>query len=507
MTYRRFRLTTGLVWVFVLGVLVSLAGPATAIDTLYWDTSDSNGLQGGAGYWYLKSDTAGGRAWTTSSSGSSSVGRLSWGWNSDAKKSGENNKSYNGSDAIFLASGGAVTVVNDCGTVDPVNVNSITFSNTGYTIQGGTLTLTGSDITTSSDATINAVLTGSVQLHKHGSAVLTLGGANSYTGGTLIDCGTLRLGASDVLPDYAVTVTGATLDVNGMTDTIGSLTLTDATVIGAGGLTLGGIFTSSGTSSIGTTTLDLADSDEFDISGDLSVTSNIHGVGRGIRKKGAGVLTLHGANTYSGDTTVTAGTLKLAKGASIDKSPNISISSSTHLDVSSLSGFGLARGQKLKGVGSLIGAATISNAATIAPGSSAGTLHTDDLTISDNATYEWELGSTLTDYDVVSVTGGLSLPNAGTITLKLFSLDGLDPTGQTFDIITWTGVDPTYTNAVWNLDYGTTGWTGGAVTVDTVNDKVVLGFISVPEPGTLVLLGLGASGLIWRRRRRSIPRG
>ena len=50
----------------------------------------------------------------------------------------------------------------------------------GYTISGGSLNVTGT-ITTNQNATINSVLVGSNGLTTAGTAILTLGGANTYT--------------------------------------------------------------------------------------------------------------------------------------------------------------------------------------------------------------------------------------------------------------------------------------------------------------------------------------
>ena len=82
----------------------------------------------------------------------------------------------------------------------------------------------------------------------HESRLNVLAVPNTYFGGTVINSGTLKLGASNSLPDVGgVTVaTGATLDLAGLSDTIGDLhvngtvtagTLTTPTVdLGAGAL-------------------------------------------------------------------------------------------------------------------------------------------------------------------------------------------------------------------------------------------------------------------------------
>ncbi|MCA9269335.1 MAG: autotransporter-associated beta strand repeat-containing protein, partial [Planctomycetales bacterium] len=98
---------------------------------------------------------------------------------------------------------------------------------------GGVLNLTsgGIDVNTglAGSLTINAQLTGSVGLTKNGAnSTLTLGNTgNNYTGNTLVSAGTLRLGASNVLPNTTnleVASTG-TFNMNGFDETVVSLTV------------------------------------------------------------------------------------------------------------------------------------------------------------------------------------------------------------------------------------------------------------------------------------------
>ena len=94
----------------------------------------------------------------------------------------------NGSDALFGTTG--------AGTVNlgvGVTANSLTFNNTGFTIAGGTLTLTGAQtVTTNADAAISSVTAGA--LTKAGSGTLTLS-ANSLLNGlnTTVTGGVLNL--------------------------------------------------------------------------------------------------------------------------------------------------------------------------------------------------------------------------------------------------------------------------------------------------------------------------
>ena len=88
---------------------------------------------------------------------------------------------------------------------------------------------------------------GAVTLVKSGAGALTLSGANTYSGSTVIASGALRLGANDVLPDGSlVDLAGGTLELNGVTDAVGALKVTADSVLalGAGA----GLLTFSGTS-------------------------------------------------------------------------------------------------------------------------------------------------------------------------------------------------------------------------------------------------------------------
>ncbi|GAA5122966.1 autotransporter-associated beta strand repeat-containing protein [Luteolibacter yonseiensis] len=94
----------------------------------------------------------------------------------------------NGDSAIFGATGiGAISVASG------VTAEKITFNNTGYSLTGGPLTLTGPEISTaaSTDTTISSVIQGAAGLTKKGAGILRLAGTNTYTGTTLLSEGSL----------------------------------------------------------------------------------------------------------------------------------------------------------------------------------------------------------------------------------------------------------------------------------------------------------------------------
>src|SRR5208283_1067510 len=96
--------------------------------------------------------------------------------------------------------------------------------NVGLTNAAGGITLSAGN--NNSSTTYSGILSGSGSLNKIGTGVLTLSGANTYSGATTISAGTLKLGASNVLPNGAGTgnvTDNSTLDMAGFTDTINGL--------------------------------------------------------------------------------------------------------------------------------------------------------------------------------------------------------------------------------------------------------------------------------------------
>ncbi len=107
--------------------------------------------------------------------------------------------------AIFQGTGGVVT---QAGVV----VNNLTFSTTGYSVTGGTLTLGGASpkITATADATMASIMAGSAGLIKDGAGILTISTQATYTGNTTVNAGILSLGGGG---GSAGTIRGS-VDVN-----------------------------------------------------------------------------------------------------------------------------------------------------------------------------------------------------------------------------------------------------------------------------------------------------
>src|SRR6056300_764896 len=182
------------------------------------------------------------------------------------------------------------------GTLDLNDYNE-TFAdlsgNGSVDLGSGTLTTIQYNSTTYSGG-----ITGTGDLNKQGGGILTLSGSTDFTGGITIQVGTIKLGANNVIADtnpitFAdsdIFVDKSTLDLNDFTDTVGTVTgnYSDAKIfLGSGGLTIN--------QATGT---------------DTSFTGIISEDGT-FTKSGAGTVTLTNANTYTGLTTISQGTLIL----------------------------------------------------------------------------------------------------------------------------------------------------------------------------------------------------
>ena len=165
---------------------------------------------------------------------------------------------------------------------------------TGFTTtRAVTLGSAGSTISVDSGQllTISSPITGSGTLNKTGSGSLVLSAANTYTGGTSVQAGTLRLATSHRLHDSsALTVSGGTFDLQTYSDTVGAVTLINGSIAGTGTLTSssGGFTLQNGT-----------------------VSASLGGTGA-VTKTTSGTVTLSRSNSYTGATLANAGLLSVS---------------------------------------------------------------------------------------------------------------------------------------------------------------------------------------------------
>jgi autotransporter-associated beta strand protein len=169
------------------------------------------------------------------------------------------------------------------------NTGGMTFNGTG----AGTINLGGGVTSGAGGITVN------------GSYTVNMTGNNTYTGLTDVQSGTLTLNRSGgtIANASAVRVSGGTLNV-AQSDTVGAVTLSSGTISGAGTLT--------GAS--------------YSLTNTGAVNAVLGGSGVALTKSGAGTVTVSSANTYTGATTVSEGTLNLAAANAISSSSNVVLS-------------------------------------------------------------------------------------------------------------------------------------------------------------------------------------
>jgi autotransporter-associated beta strand protein len=147
----------------------------------------------------------------------------------------------------------------------------------------------------------------------------------------------------------------------------------------------------------------------------------------GLIKSGAGTLILSGASTYTGGTTVSAGTLR----------------------VTNMTGSGTGTGNVIVSAGTLGGNGTISGAVTLgngtgsadailAPGNSIGPIATGDLAFNGDGSYAVELNGTSATSDQTHVTGTVTINPATTLAVIM---TGTLSAGQRYFIAINNGVD------------------------------------------------------------------
>ena len=323
---------------------------------------------------------------------------------------------------------------------------------------------------------------------KLGAGQLVLNGANTYTGATSIQSGTLQIGAGgstgSLSTSSAITVSsGATLAFN-RSNTLTQGTDFNAVIAGAGNLV----------------------------------------------QAGAGTLILNGANTYTGATTISAGVLALGANGSFANSSMIKVgdagSSNVALDLTAkTAAFALGAGQTLSGGGTVLVAPgqQFEVQGTFAPGNSPGLFTFDGGTTVLSGTTVMELFGTSRAtspshgsgfYDAVNVVDGGVLQFGGNLTFEFSSLFDDDTTFDLFSPATgsslagnfagvnviggfYTDLSWTQSGSVWRSSNTTAGQ---SLEFNATNGQLVI----VPEPGAFAIAGIGMAFIgwsAWRSRR------
>jgi autotransporter-associated beta strand protein len=466
--------------------------------------------------------------------------------------------------------GTATLVVNNsvAGTFTGTLTDSLAFTKAGaasYTLSGNNNYSRGTTINggTLKVAHAAALGIGTVNLNAGSGAVLQLAtdtsvnaynltmGSNRFntivsdkaslsTAGIVHALGTLSIGASTLTINKGANATGTTAGVSFTSvDLSAGNNERNVTFNGDGVISLGAVAALSnnvgfagGAGNGGTVAAKVLQLDGTNasntVTGVISNTNNTGSTVVSLVKANNSIWTLQSDNTYTGDTTIKAGTLVLGAAGTIANSPKIIVgdtgSTTAVLDVSAkTSGFTVGGAQTLSGIGKLDADAggtlrDITIQGTHAPGNSAGIQTVEgNLSYAAGSIFEWELNAnTVTQgasssptFDQVAVANGGTLAISKDAKFRII----LNSSGSDVDFTQgfWS------TNQSWNIFTGASALTGFKLDSVSADRNGVafaanhpngsfsitgstLTWTAVPEASSALIGLLVGAGLLRRRR-------
>ena len=450
-----------------------------------------------AAYWTGNAST-GGSVWNTSVAGDTN-------WATDTGGATDTHAIPGSTSNLFFTATSASNLSNTLG--QDFTINSLNFTGTGtsatagVTIGGNTLTINatnvngntaGSGITVASGSgadtinsaialgaaqtwtnnstnalTVNGIISGAFALTKAGTGEVDFGGANTYSGGTTVSAGTLKLTGGTLGSTSASLTVNSTLDLNGTGQTVGAFN----------GNSSGLIKSSTGSSSL--TVGNGGGSGSF--AGQISNIGTI-----ALTKTGSGTETLTGNNSYTGGPALTG-----TSSVTVNTGGTLLLSGNNQLNQAVPPGITLAGG-KLDAGGFTQGTAgnpLVPNTGLIGMGA---------LTMTSSSIID------LTGTSVLHFTA--SNANTWTGTLSIYDWTGTPITGGGLEQILFggdaTGLSATQlTQVSFYSDAGSTLLSSYATIL--LDGEIVPGVMTpVPEPSTWVAgaLALLAVGYMSRRR-------
>ena len=406
---------------------------------------------------------------------------------------------YQGTGTVNVNGGsfsGYITQLGNSGGAGTLNVNGGSFATQSLTVGGnssaaGTLNLSGGSFSVASGFTVDAGGTvninsgGSMSGGASGNVTIQNGGLVKFNGGTGNASMNLFMGS------------GGTVDTNAQTLASGNWANLIASAPGA---ILTNSSASKATIANGNTIWIWDGGQNLTINtpaAPLEIASWITSAGQttptGIVKTGTGTLILsENVKDYTGTTQVNAGSL-------IVNSDNSQATGAVTV----------AAGALLGGSGIVGGATTING--TLSPGNSPGVLSIASLVLGGSSTSLFEINGTTrgTNYDGVNITGATAPTYGGTLSL-IFGNGSAFADNTTFDLFNFSGsvsgafgsvISSGFYAGTWtNNNDGTFKFEQGS---QTLTFSQATGDIAVvPEPGAVVLAGLGIAAAAARALRR-----
>jgi autotransporter-associated beta strand protein len=311
------------------------------------------------------------------------------------------------------------------------------------------------------------VVTGTGNVTKDGTGTMIFGSSATYTGSTTIDAGTIKIGTNDGLP------TGTTLNLKGTFDLNGSnQTVKDISSVAAG---TGTVTNSNGTKTA-TFTVNTAGKSSYSgiLSGNLA-----------LEMAGSGTLTLSRpagatANSYTGGTKISGGTLQLGSADVLPKDTVVSVSKPGTLDLN----------DNTQHIAGLNGNGTVTNSGKATPGLVVTISDPDPKkgsVFSGSITQKVQLfkdgPGTLTLSGVSTYTGGTNVIQ-GTLTVNTAKKDGSGTGTNDVTLTAGTTLDGKGFIAGNVINKG-----GTIANTLTIGGKVTVADAGQVAPGTLVAAG------------------
>jgi autotransporter-associated beta strand protein len=335
----------------------------------------------------------------------------------------------------------------------------------------------------------------------------------------------------DATATGTTTINGGALSSDGATErTIGN------PISYGGNATLGNATDSGALTFTGTQTL--TGNRTITVASNVTMSSRIIDGGNafGFTKSGIGTLTLTGTSTFTGNLNVNQGTVFVTTGGVLASSGLVDINA----------------GGVLAGSGT-VGTITVSNGGTITPGNSPGLITGANTVFEAGGNYNWQLldasgtAGLASGWDLIATsgTGVLDLSALATTSpatrfnLNTWTLSSIDPdvngpaanfviddtSNYRFQLVSFSDISKLLLPAgmtsafagqdltsLFNINTaavnGTGGWDANQapaqrfMSVQVGLDGKSIDLVIVPEPGTLVLVGIGAACAAWAARRR-----